>query len=266
MIRQWFALSPDDGRPVAVCRYLDARDEAAREELSGEKLNQATSWQMWLVNSPDAEDGRTLIEMRNAEPSYSVVVETANVTEEGTSIGFDGSWGTFLAGCTVKVGDVVTFWDGGTAPGFGQRHGYAVNGELIKWLTPFERIAERVQWLADHDRKQRERLEQGAEKRANDYAALPAPLKARLDRFEAERADFWKDGGDYELFCCVEAAKIAEHLRPRVEAGGDVEEIVKAFYDDRDDQAKVPIDDGHSGNTFGGACSLAAALLRGEVF
>lgn len=214
----------------------------------------------------DAGDGRTLIEMREAEPHYDIVVTEATPTSDGTasSIGFGDHWGTVLSGRSdVKAGDVVTIWDGSTEPGFGTRHGWALNGELVEWLTPLERIAKRVQWLADHDRSQRERMEHGAEERAIKYAGLPEPLKARIDRFAAASPDFWMNG-DYELFCCTEAAKIADYLRPRVDAGADPVEVVKAFYDDGDDQGQCGVDDGHSGNTFGGACGLARALLSGE--
>lgn len=209
----------------------------------------------------DAEDGRTLIEIREAEPHYDVEVQGAEYDGEGTTVSFDDGLTTYLTGREIKVGDTITIWDGHHQPLMGgTRHGWAHNGELIEWLTPFQRIANRVTWLADHDRDKRERLERGAEKRAADYETLPAPLKARIDRFVAERPDFWLTG-DYELFCCTEAAKIAEHLRPRVEAGEDPDAIVSDFH------AAAPagvVSDQHSGNTFGGACALARALLRGE--
>jgi len=215
----------------------------------------------------DAHDGRTLIEMREAEPSYDVVIEKADPSKDGkgTSITFADGLGTFLTGPEVKAGDVVTMWDGGAEPMLGgSRHGWALNGELVEWKTPFERIAERVAWLAKHDRDQRERVERGAEKRARDYDRLPAPLRARLDRFAAARADFWKESGDYELFACVEAAKIADHLRPRVEAGEDPVAVVVAFRDLPWEEQGAVVSDQHSGNTFGGACALARALLAGQ--
>lgn len=159
----------------------------------------------------EADDGRTLVEMREAEPHYDIVVETAEYDGEGTSISFDNGTCTYLAGRAVEVGDIVTIWDGQTKALLGsERHGWAHNGELIEWLTPFERIAKRAKWLADYDRRQRTKLEEGAERRARDYDSLPAPLKARLDRFATKKADFWKDGGDYELFCCIEANKIGQ--------------------------------------------------------
>lgn len=215
----------------------------------------------------DAEDGRTLIEMRESEPHYDVRVETAEYDGKGTTVSFEDGLTTYFPGRKIKVGDTLTIWDGHDQPLMGfMRHGWAHNGELIEWRTPFERIADRVTKLAHYDREQRERMERGAEKRLADYARLPAPLKARIDRFAAQRPDFWLSG-DYELFCCTEAVKIADALRPRVESGEDPEAVVKDFRDDLsydEQKALAGIDDGHSGNTFGGACYLAYALLAGK--
>lgn len=210
----------------------------------------------------DSEDGRTLIEMREAEPHYTVTVESAEYNGKGSTVTCEGLT-TYLAGREVKTGDEITYWDGNAALYLGSlRHGWAHNGELVEWLTPYERIAKRVAGLAEHDRRNRERLERGAEKRAKDYAALPEPLRVRIDRFVAARSDFWINSGDYELFCCTEAVKIAEHLRPLVEAGREPGE----FHDlPWDKQVAAGVSDGHSGNTFGGACRLASCLLAGHA-
>lgn len=42
--------------------------------------------------------------------------------------------------------------------------------------------------------------------------------------------------------------------------------MVKEFYDlPWEKQVEIGIDEGHSGNTFGGACALARSLLKGEA-
>lgn len=214
------------------------------------------------------KDGRTLIEIRESEPHYTVPVETAEYNGKGTTVSFDGGLTTYLAGPEVKVGDMLTVWDGNDQPLMGgYRYGWALNGNLIEWKTPYERLADRIAGLAKYDRDKRERLERGAEKRHQDYESLPALLKARIDRFASENPEFWLTG-DYELFCCTEAVKIADALRPRVEAGEGAEDVVKDFRDNLtwDEQKKLAnIDDGHSGNTFGGACHLAHALLTGRA-
>ena len=51
-VHQFFALDPGSGRPVAVARYEEVSSQAAKEVIAHEKLEQATSWEMWLANSP----------------------------------------------------------------------------------------------------------------------------------------------------------------------------------------------------------------------
>ncbi len=211
----------------------------------------------------DAQDGRTLIQMREAEPHYDVTVDTAKFDGKGTTVSFAGGLTTYLRR-EIGAGDILTIWDGSDRPTLGrERHGWAHNGELIEWLTPFERIAKRVAWLAEHDRSRRERLEQGAEKRSSEYAALPGPLRARIDRFVDANPDFWLNG-DYELFCCTEAARIVDQLRPSVEAGEDASAVIAAFRAKPWDEQREVISDQHSGNTLDGSCALALALLEGR--
>ena len=60
----------------------------------------------------------------------------------------------------------------------------------------------------------------------------------------------------YEVFCCEQAVLIAKALKTEAE--------IQKFYDApyNEQQELVPaLSDGHSGNTFGGACALARAWL-----
>lgn len=256
----------------------------------------------------DHEDGRGIVEMRESEPSYDVVVEGAVYDKETdrTVITFDKGTGTSLKG-EIKVGDTVTFWDGSDRPLLGGwRHGWAVNGELKEWLTPFERVARRVASLAEGDRKNRERIDADADERREKLDSLPEILQRRLARFERENPGFWLHG-DYELFCCTEAAKFAERATAAVQAGDDDEEVAAFFempkgdgpgkrdpnsvfgaeyktaearwmvwawaigdrtydYDFKRQKALLDLDPGHSGNTFGGACWLAVGILEGTYF
>ena len=64
-----------------------------------------------------------------------------------------------------------------------------------------------------------------------------------------------------------DAPKIQKALQPEVDAGGKPEDVIEAFqalsYEEQ--KAKVPdLDEGHSGNTFGGAVMLAYRLLSGQ--
>lgn len=209
----------------------------------------------------EVEDSRTIEEMIEEDSFEEVVIEKADRSGESTTISWDHGTTTSVKGPEVRVGDRVRIYPDA---GFGtQRYGWALNGKVIEWLTPWERVAERISWLAAHDRRQRESYVREKPELDEKYEALSEPLRARIDRFR-ERPGFRIEGEAYELFCCAEAEKIAAFLRPRVEAGEDAGDVVREFYAlPWAEQVKAGVDGGHSGNTFGGACQLAAALLAG---
>lgn len=249
----------------------------------------------------DAEDGRTIGEMIAQDPHTEYVVERVEPGKDGTTVYLDGSLCTFLAGPPVKAGDTVWIYDGGRGGWGSERHGWALNGEIVEWRTPLERVAERLRWLAAHDRKRREQFVEERMKLDADFAGLPTPLKERIERFRVESPDFRVKDESYELFCCVEAAKFANAARDphregkdeaeafwenpdlRAKAGGSVwderpesAEVrwlmwawalnTRAYDYDHERQQKVlGLSDAHSGNTFGGAMHLANALLKGEL-
>jgi hypothetical protein len=178
-------------------------------------------------------------------------------------------------GRELKVGDTVRLY----GPEFGTRHGFAVNGELIEWKTPWERLADDVAYAAAADREDRERFDADHQRLDAIYEGLPAPLKRRIDRFRAEDPTFRMRSEAYEMAAVGDAPKIAralaaQHgwdltadLKATAVEDDEIERAIRAFWDlDYAEQRRlVPdLDDGHSGNTFGGACSLAAGLLYGH--
>jgi hypothetical protein len=203
-------------------------------------------------------------------------------------------------GVTISAGDSIRVY---SPSGFGsQFHGIDVNGVCIFWLTPLERIARDVQRLADHDRRQREAMVTEAPEREARYEALLPEFKARIDRFRQE-PEFRARDEAYELFCVSQANTFAVRAREAAAAGEDREEVDQFWsdedrwrkqfrnaemvaptdaavrwlcwwwsihsevygYDYQRQKALMPgMEDGHSGNTFGGACSLARAFLEGH--
>lgn len=275
-------------------------------------------------DTPDPHGGKTIAQMK-AEDKYDdheiEKVESIRDGSEITGYKFDTKDGFGFIVSRDRAGarlDEVEPEPGQTVRLYGNGFGYPfhgcdVEGEELFWWTPLERDAERVRWLAQHDRKQREQFVESQEQLDADFEALPEPLKARIQRFRDGDPGFRVTSEGYEMFCCVEAAKFAKAAREATAGpfdkwadGKDVAE----FWNDEDLRRKVSTgkyedgwwaedpgpenpaqrwllwvwalsseaydydtkrqlkllgaDDGHSGNTFGGAMMLAVRYIQGK--
>lgn len=130
-----------------------------------------------------ADDPRSIAEMKAADK-----YEEGTLTEvtpyrggDGYRLGYDHMGCGIRAdrnrnGIVPEVGQTIRVY----GPGFGSPfHGIDIDGREVFWLTPLERVARRVVWLAKHDRDKRERAVRDAPKIATDYASLSAPLGVR---------------------------------------------------------------------------------------
>lgn len=226
------------------------------------------------------EDPRTVTEMRADDNNFEEG-ELTKVTPYKDGSGWSVQFGHTGLGVPriegkpePSVGDTIRVYG---SWGF-DIYGIDLNGVEVFWRTPWERFAKRVEWLAGYDREKRERFEKNEAEMDRRYEALPAPLRARIDRFRSEAADFRIDAVAYEMAAAGDAPKIARALAERegwaldddlradapterIEAA--VSEFIKRPYDEQ--REIVPdLDEGHSGNTFGGACRLAYAVMAGE--
>lgn len=245
--------------------------------MSIDKTDQAGDL-LTLRELKESDDARTIDEMIAEDENVETFrVKTVAPYGDGEfSVTFEGGTGIGLNGAEPKVGDTVTLYGRFGHPVYG----WALNGKIVEYQTPWERFAKRMAMLAGFDRKARERFAEKKGELDAKYDALPAPLKRRIDRFRSERADFRLDEA-YEMAAVGDAPKIARALARQhdwpidenlaVTAAGPssdkIGEAVAAFYDLSYEEQKrlVPdLDDGHSGNTFGGAVSLACALLEGR--
>lgn len=182
-------------------------------------------------------------------------LESVERYDGGYEIGFNGSWVTVLPddmnkrGAAPQVGDLYRFY----GDSWGPNRGRAVAGQVLWYETVEEHRDRTLREQAERQRLERERFY------ANEYDdfvkrrdALPDVFRERITKREANNPDFDWEYGTYELFCCEQALLIANTL-------GSVE-AVEAFSKQDWEQQKqaVPgLDEGHSGNTFGCACSLA---------
>lgn len=232
----------------------------------------------------DDKDGRTIDEMIADDEVSEYVVEKAEPGEGGTTVTFDGGLVGFLRGPEVKVADTIGLYCDGRVFG-GTRHGWALNGKIIEWQTPFERVAKRITSLAEGDRERREKFAKQRDDLDRRFDALPAEFQERIERRRRNNPAFRQDFESYELFVCEQAVAFAEQARAR---STDAEEpqVSEHWKDDEESKdqplavrwlywwsalnserygydfnrqkAEMPaMDEGHSGNTFGAAVQLA---------
>jgi hypothetical protein len=225
------------------------------------------------------DDPRGLGEMIAEDHYVEVVVEEVTPGADGYfAASFDdGLCGGFKMpeGKSINAGDTLRIYQRGDALMGGLRHGFAVNGAVIEWKTPWERFADRITVLASHDRERRESFPRVKADIDCWYALLHGPYKARIDRFRSEKPDFDLNGGSYETYPVLMAQRIEEWVRretetpeialePR-EARGRIEEFRNLPHDE---QSKV-IHDGEpdvygiSGHQFDSACGAARVVLEG---
>lgn len=171
--------------------------------------------------------------------------------EDGYTLHFGSMClGISKVGVVPKIGDEVKIYGDGW--GYPVR-GVVINNQVVYYRTPSEQQEyQRLQSEQYRLEKQIKFFENKAQINA-DYEALPDVFQQRVDRFRRNNPDFRWENEPYEVFCCQEAVKIAEHFSTpdEIEAfhGADYEKQKHLFAD---------LDYGaHSGNTLSCAISLA---------
>lgn len=150
-----------------------------------------------------------------------------------------------------KVGDEFTYW----GSYFGPRRGFAINSVVVQYMTQDE---QRAQW--DEENRQRDKEAQEAFAASLDdhnrrIHELPVEFQTRLHEFREASPDWGWNYEAYELFCCEEAVRLANHFKTT--------EALVAFSElDHKEQNEVfDAGDQHSGNTWGTAMMLAHTYL-----
>jgi hypothetical protein len=134
--------------------------------------------------------------------------------------------------------------------------GVAIGGRVYRYKTEAEQEQERQDYLAAEQRRKVEALERSRPERDAKIAALPEPLRKRIERFQRTLGGWRAEHEPYEIFVCQQAALIADALK--------TSEAIRAFHARpyEEQRAAVPgLDEGHSGNTFGATCRLAQLLI-----
>lgn len=148
---------------------------------------------------------------------------------------------------------------------YGRGVGYTVrgvflDGQRVYYKTEAEQDEEFRKQCEDRHKERRYDFEKNRADYDRRYGLLPEVFRRRLDRFRSNNPEFRWEYEPYELFVCEQAVVIAA----AVPAGSDPARFISDFkeLDFTAQQAMVPgLADGHSGNTFGAACALAAWFL-----
>lgn len=172
--------------------------------------------------------------------------------DRGWELKFEDGW------CLSAPNGPITPEPGMSVRLYGRGIGYSVRGIFIdghefRYLTEQREREERQRRIAEKERADQARLEAEVAGRDARWAALPEVYQQRKARFETNNPTWRRDFEEYELFVCEQAHLIASALGTR-EA---IAEFAKADWDEQ--KRRLPgLDGGHSGNTFGAACQLAA--------
>lgn len=233
-------------------------------------------------------------EMKNRD-GYDVEVspiKSVDLYEEGgCAITRDEpGWGTFgltaaeLNGFVPQVGDIVIVY----TQGFSSIRGVVIDGHTFRYQTPAAAKEEHEQWKKNWRLEKLERYVKHGEELKARAAALPLPLRERMERFVSQaenEVDFWVDDAPYEMAALSGSAALLRKVQELEfisdvdypSEGSDTEGAVKWIedwwdinsekhgYDYKRQMEIVPdFGDGHSGNTAGAAKGLAVLILKGE--
>ena len=165
--------------------------------------------------------------------------------------------------CRVPVkGDILRL--------FGKGFGFVVRGValvdkafnvtgLYRYLSEDEEKAQHLQDVAEKKKKQIAEWEAKKVETLEKVSKLPEPFRSRFDFF-MKRPLWGAEFGFYEVFVMTQAALIAETFK--------TSEAIESFHKMSWEKQKVllpGLDSGHSGNTFGAACTLANLFLTNPL-
>lgn len=159
-----------------------------------------------------------------------------------------------------QVGDTVHLLGG-----FGfQVRGIIIGDVVYRYVTREQAEQEQEEWRADYARQKEESFYANIPdwiKRKND---LDKPFRDRMNRFANKGfKEFWQESGSYELFTVEQANLLYNHAKAQ---DNPIAWLDKFYAADWENQKTLfpDLDEGHSGNTFGGMVSLARAVVSGQ--
>lgn len=198
------------------------------------------------MKKENSQETRTITEVKSHKDWYWI-------SQDSLCVGLKKKYGV-----TPKVGDkLTTHTKGGT---FGTIRGMDLNGVKVFWYTDEELEANRIEWLRKNEEDKQKKFKDSVAEMDKQYEALPECFRKRIDKYRQNNDRFRIDYESYELFCCEQAVIIANGCKTI----GVIKKFITLPWDEQ--KKMIPeLDEGHSGNTFGAACSLAHWYLKNPV-
>ncbi len=190
------------------------------------------------------------------DDTYEVfTIKTVTPGDDGFSVEYEDGWALYIKNPNglplPSPGDVSKQY--GRGIGHPVR-GFEANGVVYYYETEAEYRERCAREKEAADARKRVEFDENIRAFNDRIKALPASLQKRIERFMQKEDWGWNFGG-YELFVCEEAVALNKAFPSRdllVRFG-------KLSYEEQE-KAFPEMSEGHSGNTFGASCAMAAAL------
>lgn len=133
--------------------------------------------------------------------------------------------------------------------------GIDLDGQEVFYRTPEQQEEENKRLREESLAEKKKEYEEIKSDLLTSQQTFPEAFSNRIKGLRSRNPNFWKIES-YETFVCSEAIKIAQALK-------NTQAITDFYKIGYEEQRKIlpELSDGHSGNTFGSACSLAGLYI-----
>lgn len=189
--------------------------------------------------------------------SYTIKDVQTTDTPHFYDITMDNGWSTGVVtdAMVPEAGDILDLWY--VNGPFTAIRGRAINGEVIEYQTKEDFLEQMQRQQQEKNEKQQREYTDSKKELDSRIQKLPVEFQQRIHGFRERNENFGWKYETYELFCCEEALKIANHFN-------DPDKIrwwYRLPYQQQ--QAEFTgLSDEHSGNTFGASVTLAVLFLE----
>jgi len=164
---------------------------------------------------------------------------------EGWELNLDGSlifWCPGDSPITPHKGVLARLYGDGFG---GITRGLFLNGQKVFYRTEAEQKEKNRKDSELAQSEKRNKFEENKVSYFTRISKLPSVFQGRIAKFQNTNPDYDWNFGDYELFCCEQAVKLADYFK------NDEALLAWDKLDYKEQEKQCPVlDKGHSGNTF----------------